>query len=512
MASVHRITAAALLFLPLIVGGPQPVTITNKEFVQRAWTRPQVTLYHEPGDLYSLTALIPDEHGLLKRMDAWSTAADLGTGIENIRGGFWDDTNNRYVVIGQDTPTPPTKIVLTYYSSSWVLKGTVYDVTSATYALGGKDGLNVTYWGGDLYVIGVDKKVYRGSDYTAGLTEFYATTDAWILFPAGDRMYLVTEAGLVYRLNDADTAFEAHYDPIGTLDIQYATGFRGYLLLFARGDDGTMTIHRLPDAATDVPKALQEVARIAGSGDLPDSGLLFAHHDDKVYFSPGRRPRFDSNRDVPIYSFNGSQITRVPTITATAVSTLEAVGLIPWQDHLLFYALDNGGDQALKVLAGDGWADLPTASPAVTANYTPWLGVMATSEILMAGNDASTGEGIYHLGGTHEATNTDLADGTLISAWLDMGSPGKEKYLNSITVLLDGAAASFAPEIYYRVNNATAWTTGTTTANTYRANVENLKTSFYTLQLKVVLHDDNASGSKQDIRIDSLSVRYSIAE
>jgi len=512
MGSVRRITAVVLVFLPLIFSGAQGTMIANEEFIQRDWLRPGMNVYRNPGDLSTLTALVPDEHGSLKRTDAWSTVVDLGTGIENIRGGFWDDANNRYVVIGQDTPTPPTKIALTYFSSSWALKGTVYDVTAATAALGGKDQMNVAYWGGDLYVIGADKKVYRGADYTAGLTEFYGTADAWLLCPAGDRMYLVTEAGLVYTLNAADNAFALHYDPIGALDIQYATTFRGYLLLFARGDDGTMSILRLPDAATTTPKSMQELARVPGSGDLPDYGLLFAHHDDKIYFSPGRQPRFDSNRDVPIYSFNGSQITRTAIISATAASTSEAVGIISWQDQLLFYALNTGGDQVLKVMVGDGFADLPTISPAVVSSYVPWLGVMGTSEIVMSGNDASSGEGIYHLGGTHETGNTDLADGTLVTAWLDMGSPGKEKYLNSITVLLTAANANVEPEIYYRVNGASDWTTATTTANVTRANTENLKTSFFTLQVRVIIDDNNASGSKQDIRIDALSVRYSIAE
>jgi len=511
MQSVRHITAIVLVFLPLVFSGAQGM-IANKEFIQRDWLRPGMNVYRNPGDLYSLTALLPDEHGLLKRMDAWSSPVDLGTGIVKVRGGFWDDANNRYVVIGQDKATPADKLVCTYFSSAWVLKGTVYDLSAATTGLGGKDQLNVSYWGGDLYVIGADSKVYRGSDYTAGLAAFYATADAWILFPAGDRMYMVTTSGLVYTLNAADNAFALHYDPIAALDIQYATAFRGYLLLFARGDDGTMSIYRLPDAATETPKAMQELAHVPGSGDLPDYGLLFTNHQDKIYFSPGRQPRFDSNRDIPIYSFNGSQITRAAVITATAVSASEAVGLTSWQDQLLFYALDTGGDQVLKIMVGDGFADLPTISPAVTASYVPWLGVMGTSEIVMSGNDASSGEGVYHIGGTHEMGNTDLADGTLVTAWMDMGFPGKEKYLNSITVLLTAANANVEPEVYYRVNGATDWTTATTTANVTRANAENLKTSFFTLQVRVIIDDNNTTASKQDIRIDTMSVRYSIAE
>ncbi|HUV95804.1 MAG TPA: hypothetical protein VMX14_13395 [Anaerolineae bacterium] len=488
------------------------MAILNKEFVQREWSRPGMNVYRQPGDLSSLTALLPDQHGLLRRTDAWSTILDLGAGIQNIRGGFWDDANNTYVVIGQDTATPATKIVLTYFSSTWTIKGTIYDVTSATASLGGKDQMNVSYWGGDLYVIGADKKVYRGSDYTGGLTEFYGTADAWLLFPAGDRMYMITEAGTVYRLNATDDAFETHYTPIGSMDIQYATPFRGYLLLFATRDDGSMAIYRLPDAATATPKGMQQIATVPGSGDLPDYGVLFAHFRDEIYFSPGRLNRFDSTRDVPIYAFNGTQITLTATVTAVPVTANDVTGLVAWQNNLVFYNLDTGGDQVVKVLLGDGFADLPILSPAVVSGYVPWISVLSSTEIVMSGNHATSGEGVYHLGGTHETANTDLADGTLITAWLDMSSPGKQKYLNSITVLLTAANANVEPEIYYRLNGATDWTTATTTANVTRANTENLKASFFTLQVRVIIDDNNASASKQDIRIDALSVRYSIAE
>ncbi len=100
------------------------------------------------------------------------------------------------------------------------------------------------------------------------------------------------------------------------------------------------------------------------------------------------------------------------------------------------------------------------------------------------------------------------ADGYLITSRLDMGRPGKEKRLSRIVVFLSANVASFACKIEYRVNDTAAWTTGGTSTNTQRAIVDSLSTSFYALQLKITLDDD--SGNNEDIRIEGLSVIYSV--
>lgn len=484
------------------------MTVTQHEWVQREWTDAGVTLYRNRGDFYTLDSLLPDDHGLLRRVDGWSSHVDLPSGIENIRGGFFDEANRRYVLIGQNTATPATKIVSTYYSSTWAAVGSTYDLVTATNALGGKDGHNVAFWGGDLYLIGVDGKVYRGSSYTSALAEFYGTGDAYLLGAVGDRMYMVTTAGVVYRLNDADDAFESHYDPVGALDVQFFAGFRGYLVLFARGDDGCMSILRLPDRGTETPVTVHEVATVAGTGDLPEHGLLFAMYDDEIYFSPGRVHRFDTDRDLPIYRFNGSRVDWVATVVNDPSST-ETVGLAVWEGRLVYYELDKGGSQVFKVLVGGAFVDLPDVTPVEVSGYRPWLGVLG-GDLVVTGNDTTNGEGLYHAGGTHDVTSSALADGSVATSWLDMDRPGREKRLEQITVVLDGAVTDFKVVVKYRTDDNTSWTTATTGNNTTVVRATALGVAFYKVQLKIELDDD--TDGQHDIRIAGISVIYTEPE
>ena len=54
------------------------------------------------------------------------------------------------------------------------------------------------------------------------------------------------------------------------------------------------------------------------------------------------------------------------------------------------------------------------------------------------------------------------------------------------------------------------WTDAGTDSNTLRASVNDLTDSFYTVQLRITLDDD--TGNDEDIRIDAISVIYTIEE
>ena len=91
-----------------------------------------------------------------------------------------------------------------------------------------------------------------------------------------------------------------------------------------------------------------------------------------------------------------------------------------------------------------------------------------------------------------------------------MGRPGRQKRLERITVLLSGAASNFKPTIKYRVDDTTSWTTATTGNNSRRVSVGGLGVDFYTLQVQVLLDDD--TGNDEDIRIEAISVLYSVGD
>ena len=67
------------------------MAVKIKQWIQREWTQPGVSLYHNRGDFYNLSALLPDSHGLLKRAPAWSAHVDFVNGISDVKAAFFDE-------------------------------------------------------------------------------------------------------------------------------------------------------------------------------------------------------------------------------------------------------------------------------------------------------------------------------------------------------------------------------------------------------------------------------------
>jgi hypothetical protein len=91
-----------------------------------------------------------------------------------------------------------------------------------------------------------------------------------------------------------------------------------------------------------------------------------------------------------------------------------------------------------------------------------------------------------------------------------MGRPAREKRLERITILLSDHASGFKPTIYYRADNASSWTSAGVWDDSQRMSIGSLGVDFYTLQLKILLDDD--TGSNEDVRLEALSVLYSVGD
>ena len=181
------------------------MAVIAKEWIQREWIQSQVGLYHNRGDFYNLSGLSPDIiREALKRSPAWSAHLPH-TGLTAVKGMFYDENRDRYVLLGTNAAS---HLASTYFSSAWSHVASTYELSAATSGLTGLSMRNVVYFGGYLYVIGANSHVYRGASYTSGLTDFYATADAVCLAPLGGRMYMASTYGKIWRLNDANTAFE----------------------------------------------------------------------------------------------------------------------------------------------------------------------------------------------------------------------------------------------------------------------------------------------------------------
>jgi len=471
-----------------------PVTV--KEWTQREWTRSQVDLYDRPGDFYNLYGLSPDvSRRTLKRSPAWS-AHLTHSGLTAVKAMFYDENNQRYVLLGTNAAT---HLASTYFSSAWSHVASTYELSAATSGLTGLSQRNVLYFGNYLYVIGANSHVYRGSSYTSALSDFYSDPEAVCLAVLGGRAYMATTYGEIWRLNDANNAFEIHYDSVANFYPLFMTAFRGYLLIVGVQDNGAIHFYRLSQSASGSnPNVLQEVAKISGTlTDYATHGCLFALHNDQLYFSPGPYTNPDATKVLDIYSFNGSQIKRIAQLPASTASPA-AAGLVHWRGELIFYAPASSGTQNYKMLVGNQFVD---AVPG-TINVTGLSAIAANlgNELVTTGLDGSSNEGIHHAGAAA------LQNGYIISSRLDMGSPTTLKRLETITALLDNRAPDFKILLRYRTDDTATWTTATTANNTRRAHVANLGVEFHQLQLRIQLADD--TGTDEDIRITAISVTY----
>lgn len=470
------------------------MTVRQREWVQREWTQPDVDLYRERGDFYSLSALYPDFKGrLLKRAPAWS-ALVAHAGLTSVRGLFLDEIQTRYVLLGKNAANHLSSL---YFSSVWVASG-VTELTDTSALLGGLSMHNHAYFGGKLYVIVENSDVYRVNGYSAVMAQFYNGADAHLLAAYGGRLYMINADGHIYQLNDAGDAFASYLDPVADYTPQWAGPFRGYLCVVGEQTDGRVGIYRV---------SIPSVTVFHESGFLPPisptwtaHGSLYALHDDQLYFSPGPYTDASGVNVTQFFTWNGSRVERLTELRDTA--TADTIGLTTWRGELIYYELADGVAQAFKVLVGDHFVDF--APLAVGGNLTKLCAGLGT-ELVVTGKPAAT-QGIYHL-----PTSGSLQDGYLITSRLDMDRPGRQKRLLRLTVLLDGAAADFDVIIKYRTDDTTAWTTAVTSDDTRRATVDiDTAVTFYTIQLRIDLDDD--TGNDEDIRISAVSVVYSVSD
>ena len=530
-------TLTVLIFLPLVLSGAatqaepiappidtpipedQPVAVELKEWTQHEWTHPGRSLYRYKGDFYDLSCLMRDAKGRLRRCPAFSSYVEIASGFDDLIGVWYNEDTAHWHVLG----TYNSMITTIATDDDWdelETVGNIQNLLAAIDTLGGLIGRNYSFWGGDLYIIGDDKKVYRGSPALgqAYLSELDGGGDVVLLCPYGDRMYAATETGTIMRLTDADDGFDDFYDPVGDLQVVYMAGIKEYLAVVTIDPTGNLIIHKL-DPTTAPTKVLDELGSL-DFGTPSTNGAFFVTVGDNIYLSPGSQLMPDDQVEIPIYRFNGSRendaiISHVTTLVletgtgyGAGYTADTSVGLLNWRGRLVLYTLPNPSGSAvthtLHVLTGDGFTTLATTT--CSAAMTTPIAVTAGGEIIVGNEDGGSEHGFKHFG-----NSGGLQDGYLQTSYLDMGSPGKEKRLNRISVILNDEATGFKIVIKYRTDDTTSWTTATTANGTRHATIDiTAPNTFYTIQLKIELDDD--TGNNEDIRIDALSVIYSIDE
>lgn len=471
--------------------------IKIQEFTMRHWQQPKIEYYRDRGDFYDGQQLIPSLNGRqMRRTPGWSAYTAI-TGADDVEAAFYDQANDQIVFLCIVSGTPD-KLHAFYNDGAWHNN----DITAGGITgLGGLDNQNVLWHHGYLYLIGDDQDVYRSTNYTSSLSSLYTGSDARILCIHNERVYMITDDGDIYQLNDANTAFEVLLAPVGTLDIRFATSFKGYLLLVNRGQDGSLWMFRFTDNLNLVTVGhIQHV-----TGDLSDGGCPFLVYQDELWFTGGQIIQPDASLSMNLYTFNGSQIKQVAYVDNTPATT-DYIGLVEWQGYLIIYTNAKDGAssrQIFQMLVGDCVVEVADDAHGAT-NVEP-LVFSLDDALIMLGDSAGVSVGWYQIDGSQ-----DLEDAELWTSWMDFGAPAREKMLNRIVVMLNSRASSFLVPVYYRVNDNTSWTLATTGDNTKRVEADNIKVPFYTLQLKILLDDD--TGSDEDIRIEAVSILYSVSD
>lgn len=472
--------------------------VTLKEWTQDEWITGGISLLAKPGDYLQLSNLIPSvNRRQLQRLPAWSSQVRTDTNaLTAIEGAFYDHANSRVVLIGGNA-TPD--LTAAYLDASWSLSANQVLHATPT-GLGGQSLQNVVYWGGYVYLIGSDGKVYRGTSYTAGLAEFDASTDHQILVPVDEDMYNIRDDGVIEKTSSDKSQFSTYYTPDHPINIIFFTAFRSYGLGIARHPQGFLDFYQINLAVSE--RYYNHITQLPVTGTLPAYGKLFTLHNDTLYFSPGYYNTPGGEIGLDIYSFNGSRISHeykiIHAVNAGGSGFPASAGLISWRHNLIYYALE-GTSQTFKILRGSTFVEFP--SLAATAIATG-IAVNVGGYLLTTADD--TNEGIHYL------QDAVMADAYLVTSRLDMGFPGKQKRLNRITVLLSAAATDFKIILKYRTDDTAAYTTAATVNGSQRASIDLTGVTFYALQLRIDLDDD--SGTNANIKIDSISVTYTIAE
>jgi hypothetical protein len=464
------------------------MAVRLKEWTQREWTQPDVHLFRQEGDFYELSELYRDyNRRMLKRSPGISGQVDF-TAITPL-GAFFDSTNERFVFIGTDG----TDLETEYSDNAWSVSNGGTVLASET-TLGGIDGQNVLYWGSKLYFIeGTTNNVHAGNGYTSAHSALYSGNDALCLCGHGDFVYAACSDGDVERLLDSTT--ETLYECNMSLSPKFLVSFRQQLLMLATGSDGTTYLYRISDAGQ-----ITTIGQLPGeSGDLPSAGVPYAIHEDRLYFIPGEYTDASGTNKVSVWAFNGSQLERIAELDGT-ISNTGAIGLTTWRGELLFYRTQTttAANNVFKILTGNQFTTFISDTPVTYSSYTPRVYNLG-NEIIIFSRD-SGGYGFQHTSG--------LADGYIITSYLDGGYPTRPKRLNTVAVTLNGSASDFKVIFKYRKDNETAWTTIETHNNDSIPRSEDQGIEFYKIQFRIDIDDD--SGNNEDIAIAAIACTYSV--
>ena len=492
--------------------------MNQKQWLQTQWTHSKRHTHRRDGDFWNVDGLYPTpDRQQLRRAPGWSTFAAWAQGLISPGAAYYNSgmfDNAYYSFIGEDDDTGDLAVI-TYAGAGWnsaVTYDSIDDLSVTDTMMRGLHQRNAVLWySQDLwYCAHADEDVYKSANLGAGaiIHDGAAAEPARMLVPHGDRIYLICETGEIYKTNDDATAFVSLYDPAPFLDIRYVVPTAHYLLLFAHMEDGRLQIFNLPLSNPDVLLPVDVIPNIPVHHPLASAMsryhvMPWANDGENVYFLSGHYPEFNNSR-VDVYRYRGSRVEKIAEChdLAHPANNVYCFGLHVWHGELLIYQ-QASADTWVRMLVGDRFVDFHELSGTAPFNsmtaYTPTAVYNLAGRLFFTAKSGSDEGYLHHKG---------YSDGHLITSWLDMDHPGHLKRLNRVTVHIQGACAGATVTVSRELDGAGSWTQLVATANSERIVLDNIAQDFYRMRLKVAIAD--TSSTPQDVRIDSIDVRYTL--
>jgi hypothetical protein len=489
----------------------------QQTWIQSNWTQAKRHRQDKADDFWNLDGLYPTpDRQQLRRSPGWSSFTTWSQSFDRPCGAFYNagllDAPYYYFYGREDSKLR----LIAYEGQGWntaVSYSALHDLLATDTRLRGHHGRNNLLWYGQdvFYISHGDVDVYKSANFGAGALIFdgNAEDDAQMLVLHGDRIYLITETGQVWKSDSTASSFTQIFDPAPFFNIRYAIATSHYLLLFAHMEQAMIQLFHLPltNVANVTPELLpiDTIPNVPGNHPIADQTrnhiMPWANNGEDIYFSSGHYPEFDKTR-LDIFKYNGSQVSKIAEAhdLADPTSSVYAFGLTFWHGELLMYQVA-AADTWVRMLVGDRFVDFHELSSTVpwstqTSGYSSVYNLAGT--LFITGDNTTPAAGFIHSKG--------YSDGHIITSWLDMDRPGHPKRLNRLTANIQGHAAGATVTIYYRVDGATSWTSAVATANAANIEADNLAIDFRRLQLKVAITDTGSS----DVRLDSITARYTL--
>lgn len=309
--------------------------------------------------------------------------------------------------------------------------------------------------------------IYNSSDTT---TVFSAPVNDRYLMMAvyGNDLYAIDNEYSIYRLNDDGSAFNLYLE--GNISIgspsYIVLGFSAHrqaLSLVLRDNSGRVLIVRVPDTyAQKWHEVLSFKVGYSGTTGFDVSGVEFSGEDILV-----------AHRSERATSITRASTSDIDVLARFTHGLDSSVDFALWEGYRLLLV-----DDVLHIQSGGGFAVWKDFGAAVSGiNYGAGMVFLRTGSTSFA----------------HSSLTDFVSGGEVITSRLTMGSPGTDKHLHSITVLLDAEVEDVGHKtaVYYRVNANEAWTELTASGGDAGLflRFDDIKVGFYLMQVRVVLNN-----------------------